>query len=107
MRLFMKMPWSDPHIMRSPRRTSHIRPPVDAKLKKSVLVRISRIQCRLTLDWYMNAWVSMLKRGNTRKTMRELYPISVWTNVIKSNSRRIFFQLSSSEKSRRVKGLVS
>jgi hypothetical protein len=50
----------------------------------------------------MNAWVNMLRRGNTRKTMRALYPISVWTKVIKSNSRRIFFQLSSIEKSRRV-----
>ncbi len=63
---------------------------------------ILHIQCRLKLDWYMNAWVNMLKRGSTRKTISELYPITVWTIVSASNSRRIFFQLSSNEKSKRV-----
>jgi len=96
MRLFRKMPWSVAHNMSIPRLTSHIRPPVDAMLKKSVLVMILHIQCRLKLDWYMNAWVNMLKSGNTRKTMSELYPITVCTIVSASNSRRIFFQLSSS-----------
>ena len=68
---------------------------------------ILHIQCRLKLDWYMKACVNMLKSGSTRKMMSELYPITVWTMVSASNSRRIFFQLSSSEKSRRVMDRVS